>query len=119
MIKAFKVIPFNKSKEEIPLKSQLFYVDVQENPNYWEDVVVITSKDLEGLSEIHANMQALKDHPKFKNKFVIINHYKTDEDKIDYMLLEELKGAVDNPVNTASPPSSQGYKDPDDNEIEF
>jgi len=99
MTKAFKLTPFNRSKEEIPLKTQLFYTDVLEHPEYWKDVVIITSKNLDSLSELRANMMKLKDHPKFKNKFVFINHYTNDEDKIEYMILEELKGEV------AEPPS--------------
>ena len=59
MIKAFKVTPFTKTKEEIPLKGKIFYVDIEENPNYWKDVIIISSKNLEELTEIHTNLKLL------------------------------------------------------------
>lgn len=93
-LKAFKLVPFTKTKEQIPLSERIFYVDTQESPEYWKDIVIISSSDFDGLSELHQNMAALKDHPKFKNKFVMINHHKNPEDKIEYMILEELAGKI-------------------------
>lgn len=119
MIKAFKLVPFTKTKEEIPLNGKIFYVDIEENQSYWKDVIIISSKNLDELTEIHTNLKQLKDHPKFKNKFVMVNHYKNDDDKIEYMILEELKGEVDNKPLVKNQNEIKMPTPNDTNEIEF
>lgn len=94
MIKAFKVIPFNSSKEEIPLRENMFYVDIEQRPDYWKDVIIISSQSIDSLKQIQENLSQVKQHPIFKDKFVIINHYNNLDDKVNFYVLEELEGTI-------------------------
>ena len=94
MVKAFKLIPFDYKKEEIPIKESLFYVDVESRNDYWKDVVIISSSNLEEITDVSKNLQSLKNDPRFKDKFIILNHYNTEEEKIHYYVLEELHGEI-------------------------
>lgn len=94
MTKAFKLIPFDNKKEQIPIKESLFYVDVEAKPDYWKDVVIISSQNLDEMTQISKELQNLKNDERFKNKFVILNHYTTPEEKIQYYVLEELAGEI-------------------------
>lgn len=93
-IKAFRLVPFNKSKEEIPLKENRFYVDIEQNPDYWKDVVIVSSKNKKELEELHKDFTSLKTNPLFENKFLIFNHYENDEDRIEFFILQQYDGDV-------------------------
>lgn len=94
MLKAFKAIPFNKNKEELVIGTQTFYVDVQQSPEYWKDVVIISSNNESELVEISKGLASLKNDPRFKNKFIMLNYWKGEEDKIEYLVINELPGSV-------------------------
>lgn len=94
MIKAFKLIPFDNKKEEIPIKESLFYVDVEAKDDYWKDIIIMSSSNLGEIREIGENMQSLKNDPRFKDKFIILNHYNNEDEKIKYYVLEELPGEI-------------------------
>jgi hypothetical protein len=93
-VKAFRLIPFNKEKQEIPLKTSMFYVDIEENQEYWKDVVIASSKDKVKLEEFQKDIAQFKNHPKFAKKFMIFNWYENDDDKIEFFVLKELEGTV-------------------------
>lgn len=93
-VKAFKLMPFNKDKEEIPLKTSMFYVDIEENPEYWKDVVIISSKDKEKLEEFQKDIVNYKNNPKFAKKFIVFNWYQDENDKLEFFVLQELEGNV-------------------------
>lgn len=94
MVKAFKVTPFNVHKEEIPLKDNLFYVDIETRQDYWKDIVIISSQSAQNLKNLQENLSNVKNHPVFKDKFMIINHYDTPEEKVSFYVLEELQGEI-------------------------
>lgn len=94
MKKAFKLIPFDSNKEQIPLKENLFYVDVEKKPDYWKDVIIISSQNLEEMKLIQEGLSQLKNNDKFKDKFIILNYYENQNEKINYYVLEELPGEI-------------------------
>jgi hypothetical protein len=94
-VKAFRLVPFNKTQEEIPLKENRFYVDVETNPDYWKDVVIVSSKNKAELEQLHKDFTSLKTNPLFAGKFLVFNHYVNDDDRIDFFVLQEYEGTVE------------------------